>query len=241
MPSSEDKYNPPKRNRTAYNLFYQSARKRILDSIPDSATPRISKGRKTHGKISFQGLAKRVGQEWSVLPPQEKEVYFEMARKDKERYLREKEKWQESIAELERQYSSEPLDYSIIGLPEKTPPKKRAKVALQKTVPLLKACSLRQMSSVKKLPVAYEGRLVVQPLRLPQIDCGIEHEASHSLNFGEVDMEPLPISYEGIQSLQIPCLGFQQPFTAVERWSFKRMLSKKLDKSSVDFLVSNLS
>ena len=131
MSTNEARYEPPKRNRTAYNMFYQAARKRILESIPDPPTLKISKGRRTKkptGKISFEALARRAGEEWKSLSEEDKKVYTELARKDKERYAREKKMWLESIAELEREHASQPPDYSMLKLPEKAPPKKAKKI-----------------------------------------------------------------------------------------------------------------
>lgn len=238
MSSDEDKYEPPKRNRTAYNMFYQVARKRILDSIPDPPRPKISKGRKKHGKISFQDLAKKIGQEWKALPDRDKAVYFEIARTDKERYLRDKKKWHESVAELDRQHSSEPLDLSMVQLPKKAPreKKKNKELVKDKTTPGAKVHLLPRLARIARVETVSPHH-TVQPLRLPQINHAKLLEAVYPLSLHDMDMEPLPISDNALKSPPIPSLGFQQPFTAVEEWSFKRMFTK-LDKSSVDFLVS---
>ena len=188
MPSDEGRYEPPKRNRTAYNLFYQSARKRILEAIPDPPTPRISKGRKTHGKISFQGLARRIADMWKALPDEEKLVFEETARRDKERYLKEKKKWRESIAELERQHSSEALDYSMLGLSENESQGMQEKTesrGKQTTPTIHQDQSLPSRINLVNLkrPVANSFAQLRQPMKLPKVDSGKHHEAAHVLQF----------------------------------------------------------
>lgn len=180
----DDVYAPPKRCRTAYNIFYQDERIRILNSIPDNPCAKMSKGRKTHGKIGFQNLAKAIAAAWKALSPLEKQKYDEMARVDKERYLKEKQEWQDSVAELERQHSSEPLDYSSLGIQTK---KYTKATKATPVTPCAKHHSTSPTSPVAKQSTTFAGN--------PQEKSVAE---SHSTFPGKprypyLDMEPLQL------------------------------------------------
>jgi hypothetical protein len=91
----------PKRPLSAYNIFFQLERDRIVNeeeerlfTRDDVAKVRVvavadmpkRKDRKIHGKIAFVDLARSIGMKWKSLPDQEKEVFYERARVEKERY-----------------------------------------------------------------------------------------------------------------------------------------------------------
>lgn len=95
----------PKRPLSAYNIFFKEERERILQEIPDdpaisTGSPtqehsrgRTRKGKKPHGKIDFQSLAKAVGRGWHNLSADLKEVYKQKANSDLVRYKREMEEY----------------------------------------------------------------------------------------------------------------------------------------------------
>jgi HMG (high mobility group) box len=103
----------PVRALSAYNFFFRYERERILNSNADDieARPNLSqekqkelleshwgrdrtvkrRHRKSHGKISFAELSKRISQRWKDLPEDQKNFFAEVAAKDWERYHQEVE------------------------------------------------------------------------------------------------------------------------------------------------------
>jgi HMG (high mobility group) box len=105
----------PRRPLSAYNLFFSEERERILKEIekkegpdgvekkegPDApeeeekpkallrplipAEKKRRPHRKTHGKISFQELARMVGERWKSLPDDERKYYQDLAQEDMKR------------------------------------------------------------------------------------------------------------------------------------------------------------
>jgi HMG (high mobility group) box len=108
----------PIRALSAYNFFFRYERERILNSNPDDndSNPDLSsekqesllkshwnrdrtikrRHRKSHGKISFAELSKRISQRWKELPEDQKNFFAEIAAKDWERYHREVEQQKRS-------------------------------------------------------------------------------------------------------------------------------------------------
>lgn len=81
---------------TAYNCFFQQERQRLLESLP----PRDDvKSKKAHGKIGFSELGKTISRNWKKITAEEKAYYYELAAKDKKRYLREMTEWKALLAE----------------------------------------------------------------------------------------------------------------------------------------------
>jgi HMG-box domain len=91
----------PKRPLSAYNIFFQLERDRIVNEEDDKTFTRDDvakvrvvavadmpkrKDRKIHGKIAFVDLARVIGNKWKNLPAEEKEVFNERARQEKVRY-----------------------------------------------------------------------------------------------------------------------------------------------------------
>jgi HMG (high mobility group) box len=93
---------------SAYNYFFAEERDRILtgtekndDETDDQRQRRLLSShlekdrnkrrphRKTHGKISFTTLSKRIGQKWRELDVNEKDFYKQVAKADLSRYKRE--------------------------------------------------------------------------------------------------------------------------------------------------------
>lgn len=86
VPVSRRKKKPkgmPKRPLSAYNLYFQSARAKILESAEEG----------DGGKIGFEGLGKIIGQRWRVLPESERKAYEILANKDSVRYRKEMEEY----------------------------------------------------------------------------------------------------------------------------------------------------
>lgn len=88
----------PKKNLTAYNLFFRDERQRLLASIEacsdeSTSTAYKRKGRPDpHRKISFSELGKIIGQKWKNIPADTRAKYDEMA-------LEEKRIYQEKVKE----------------------------------------------------------------------------------------------------------------------------------------------
>eukprot|EP00522_Entomoneis_paludosa_P006198 CAMPEP_0172446344 /NCGR_PEP_ID=MMETSP1065-20121228/5958_1 /TAXON_ID=265537 /ORGANISM="Amphiprora paludosa, Strain CCMP125" /LENGTH=279 /DNA_ID=CAMNT_0013197435 /DNA_START=112 /DNA_END=951 /DNA_ORIENTATION=+ len=84
----------PKRSLSAYNLFFQAERKKLLQSLPDR--PSQGKGRKprnSHGKLGFAEMARLVSAKWKKITPEEKAPFDELAKRDTLRYKREMQEW----------------------------------------------------------------------------------------------------------------------------------------------------
>lgn len=102
----------PRRPLTAYNLFFQIGRQRLVngDSVDDISVKDIDNmtihqqarhklrttHQRTHGKIGFQELAKTLGKKWKSLNPVCKRRLDELALIEKKRYAAEMEIWKQS-------------------------------------------------------------------------------------------------------------------------------------------------
>ncbi|KAG7364323.1 HMG high mobility group box-containing protein [Nitzschia inconspicua] len=102
----------PNRPLSAYNLFF--ARERALMLGDDAPTPEQEALKKrvhckTHGKIGFAVMARTIGAKWKSLEPEQKKVFEDMAKKEKDRYQIELGAWKEAqrnIAFNEKDMSS---------------------------------------------------------------------------------------------------------------------------------------
>nr|XP_014352162.1 PREDICTED: high mobility group protein 20A isoform X3 [Latimeria chalumnae] len=75
--------NAPKAPLTGYVRFMNERREQLRAERPDAPFPEITK---------------MLGNEWSKLPPEEKQRYLDEAEKDKERYIKELEQYQQTEA-----------------------------------------------------------------------------------------------------------------------------------------------
>ena len=94
---SRSRAEKPKRPLTAYNIFFQNQRQKILDEIP---LP-LNQPRRSHGKIGFTELARMVSKRWKVADENTVAKYTALAAEDKKRYLREMKEWKEGEADNE--------------------------------------------------------------------------------------------------------------------------------------------
>lgn len=84
------KTDKPKRPLSAYNLFFQDERIKLLESIPQ---PNSNNNKKSHGKIGFAGLARTLADKWKVTDQSTRLFYEELAAKEKRRYALDMVKW----------------------------------------------------------------------------------------------------------------------------------------------------
>mmetsp|Transcript_27418 Transcript_27418/g.55296 ORF Transcript_27418/g.55296 Transcript_27418/m.55296 type:complete len:485 (+) Transcript_27418:377-1831(+) len=73
----------------AFNMLIN----RRLDSSGQSGLGRRGRHVKTHGKIGFRDLAKKIATRWKALPPDELSEYKRLAEIDRKRYVTDMEKW----------------------------------------------------------------------------------------------------------------------------------------------------
>ena len=86
----------PKRCLTAYNIFFQQERQRLLKTLPARAGV---KSKKAHGKIGFAELGRAISRSWKSVTAEQKAYYRKLAAQDKKRYQREMEEWKAKLAE----------------------------------------------------------------------------------------------------------------------------------------------
>lgn len=77
----------PKKAISAYTCFVMATRKKLMEQNPE---------------LSFQEIARKIGDMWKNLCEQDKAPFIAAARQDKERYDREKKTWKAPPVELKR-------------------------------------------------------------------------------------------------------------------------------------------
>uniref|UniRef100_A0A7S1UM97 HMG box domain-containing protein n=1 Tax=Grammatophora oceanica TaxID=210454 RepID=A0A7S1UM97_9STRA len=92
----------PKRPLSAYNLFFQHEREKILSSISDNPNIiddglteeiRRRRHRKTHGKIGFADLARSIAEKWKNIDKESRAFFEGKAEAEKARYKKELDAW----------------------------------------------------------------------------------------------------------------------------------------------------
>ena len=100
----------PKRPLSAYNLYFQSERAKILEAAETGEG----------GKLGFEGLGKIIGSKWRVLTASERKKYDKLADKDSARYRREMKEYNQK--KNERMEDSEEFLFEDLLRPAGTTP-----------------------------------------------------------------------------------------------------------------------
>jgi hypothetical protein len=111
----------PSRPLSAYNLFFQSQRAKMLGADAPTDEDELRKKRvhcKTHGKIGFAEMARTIGSMWKNLDPAEKKVFEDKARLLKDRYVAELAKWKANQKEDTDTTTQEEKSHQDKELPE---------------------------------------------------------------------------------------------------------------------------
>lgn len=82
--NSEGEPTKPKRPLSAYNLFFQNERRKILQETPEPT--HRQKPCRSHGKIGFAALARNIASKWRDLDIDGRSHYEKLASKEKEEY-----------------------------------------------------------------------------------------------------------------------------------------------------------
>ena len=86
----------PSRPLSAYNIFFRSERKRMLNQVSDSGSGSSQTPLSGPKKVGFAEMARRVAQKWNKLDEFERRPLSALAREDKARYHTRMAEWKES-------------------------------------------------------------------------------------------------------------------------------------------------
>jgi hypothetical protein len=122
----------PKRPLSAYNFFFQAERHQIVQG---SAEGDYDHRKRKRTGVSFEDLAKEISERWRNVEPDTLQYYENLARADKERYVRESELYKEQQdtemtqrrRELESTVPEETLERYMKSQGKRPPKKKKAK------------------------------------------------------------------------------------------------------------------
>uniref|UniRef100_A0A7S2VBS3 HMG box domain-containing protein n=1 Tax=Entomoneis paludosa TaxID=265537 RepID=A0A7S2VBS3_9STRA len=103
----DDEVAKPKRSLSAYNLFFQTERKKLLKTLPVKG----KKPRKSHGKIGFADMARTIAAKWKKITPDEKSEYDRLAALDKQRYKSQMVVYQQNKSDMYRANSAGSFAY----------------------------------------------------------------------------------------------------------------------------------
>jgi HMG (high mobility group) box len=114
----------PKRPLSAYNLFFQSERFKILEIA-----------RRSSERISFEGLAKIIGKRWQELTSKDRNEFERLARKDTDRYRQQMESYNQSrqkrTEDERKNVAASGLELSVVNNQETQPEKDRVVAAVK--------------------------------------------------------------------------------------------------------------
>ena len=101
----EQEIKKPKRPLSAYNIFFQMERERILESLPSAEGTVKSKGKKkkAHGKISFTELGRVISKRWKTIDLETRIEVADRANKDKLRYINEMDDYKRRLRDAQAQ------------------------------------------------------------------------------------------------------------------------------------------
>ena len=143
----------PKRKLNSYNFFFQHHRQLILDSLPEN----VNRPKDSHGKISFQDLAKIISARWRTATPEEKTYFKQLEYADKGRFDREMAIWKKLQRQLAKQQQASQEEGENAGstkasVPESARSKKK------------KTSRAVRMATPSPVPFVPDGNLAIHSL-----------------------------------------------------------------------------
>ena len=106
----------PTRPLSAYNLFFQKERVRILELLPER---KGEKPKNSHGKLGFREMATIIGKRWRELNDTQRAPFVEQANKEKSRHQKALARYRKYMKAVDQRRKEEnsleplPLDDTI--------------------------------------------------------------------------------------------------------------------------------